>query len=432
MNIQYLRKLTDEIFKADEKQRRYEANFRKFYDTISDLIFILDMDFRIIHVNKSVLNTLKTTLDDIQNVSFLKLIKQEYRNEVTGYLENHDASSVFTATISLPDEDEIYVQGTVDVSDWSGSPALFVVIHNITEHIKYENALELKTAELEAYNQELRVTEDELKNKIDEIEYNFSLFREMCNNVPEMIWAKNVNKEYIFANTGLCRTLLKCEPDEVYGKTDLYFAERERAKHPDDPNWHTFGELCQNSDDVVFKTLKTEYFEESGNVEGKNLILAVYKSPFYYNNELIGIVGTARDITEVREIETQLDIKRNFLDSILKVLPVPIYYRDLSGVYLDCNEAFVNYYGASKSYIIGKTNLQLFPEYVEFLQKKDVELLETGDVQYFECMMYDRDMQLMPVLIVRTLHKLSTGEIRGVIGAVLCINHYKYLTGVSK
>ena len=61
MNIQYLRKLTDEIFKADEKQRRYEANFRKFYDTISDLIFILDMDFRIIHVNKSVLNTLKTT-----------------------------------------------------------------------------------------------------------------------------------------------------------------------------------------------------------------------------------------------------------------------------------------------------------------------------------------------------------------------------------
>lgn len=428
MDITHLRKLTEEVFEADEKQRRYEANFRRLYNSISDLIFILDLEFNIIHTNDAVNNALHTTLLDIQGSNFLDFVTSSNRKEVHEILLEQDTTTNFYFSFQLSEGQVLHFDGSLDISEWSGSPALFLIARDITEKIKYENVLELKTIELEAYNQELQATEDELRKKMVELEYNFNLFREMCNNVPEMIWAKNIDKEYIFANLGLCKTLLKCDPDEVVGKTDMFFVEREREKHPDNPEWHTFGELCQDSDQVILDTLKSGYFEESGNVEDKYLVLAVHKSPFYFNDELIGVVGTARDITEFKDIQVTLQNKWNFLDSIMGALPIPIYYRGLDGTFYDCNEAFVHYYGAPKSYIIGKTVDELFPELKNSIQYRDDELIQSGKPQYYDCSLFDRNMKPINTLIARTLHILSDGTIGGIIGAVMCPNHSLYLS----
>ena len=108
----------------------------------------------------------------------------------------------------------------------------------------------------------------------------YLLVQRMCNHAPDMIWAKDLECRYLFANQAICDRLLHAkDTDEPLGKTDLFFAMRERACRPADPEWHTFGEICCNSDLVVLESGQPGRFEEFGNVRGQYLCLDVRKGP---------------------------------------------------------------------------------------------------------------------------------------------------------
>ena len=134
-----------------------------------------------------------------------------------------------------------------------------------------------------------------------------SLFRLMADTMPDMLWAKDLNREYIFANKAICEMLLNAaDTEEPLGKTDMFFATREREAHPDNPRWHTFGELCRDSDTITLQEQKPMQFDEFGNVRGKFLFLDVHKAPLYDDTgHLIGVVGSARDITARKQAEDE-------------------------------------------------------------------------------------------------------------------------------
>lgn len=116
--------------------------------------------------------------------------------------------------------------------------------------------------------------------------------------LPDMLWAKDLEGKYLYANESICNNLLMATQDEVIGNNDVYFATREREKHPENKEWHTFGELCFNSDYVVLEHMKPMIFEEYGNIKGKLVYLEVHKAPLHdKNGKLIGTIGSGRDIT---------------------------------------------------------------------------------------------------------------------------------------
>ncbi len=164
-------------------------------------------------------------------------------------------------------------------------PERFVLMHeNITERRQAEDALKEKEA-----------TYRSLSN----------LLRLLCDNVPDMIWAKDIEKRFIFANKAICRDLLNAaDTDEPIGKNDMFFAERERARHADNPEWHTFGEICRDTDAITMDAGKPQQFDEHGNVQGKFLFLDVHKAPFIdEKGNMIGTVGSARDVTVAKVLE---------------------------------------------------------------------------------------------------------------------------------
>ena len=124
--------------------------------------------------------------------------------------------------------------------------------------------------------------------------------------LPDMLWAKDLEGYYLYANESICNNLLMATPDEVLGKCDVFFATRERNKHPENKDWHTFGELCFNSDYVVLENMKPMIFEEYGNIKGELVYLEVHKAPLHdATGKLIGTIGSGRDITAQVLLEKQ-------------------------------------------------------------------------------------------------------------------------------
>jgi hypothetical protein len=117
----------------------------------------------------------------------------------------------------------------------------------------------------------------------------------MAETVPDMLWAKDLQNRYIFANKMIREQLLMCrEVESPIGKTDLFFAERERAEG----QVHTFGEICVNSDQMVKNSRQAGRFLEDGLVRGQYLVLDVHKAPLFDDNRnIIGTVGSGRDVT---------------------------------------------------------------------------------------------------------------------------------------
>ena len=71
----------------------------------------------------------------------------------------------------------------------------------------------------------------------------YEMFRLLADNTDDFLWIKDLENKYIFCNKTMAdRLLCAKDTEEPIGKTDMFFAERERAKHPEDKNWHTFGE----------------------------------------------------------------------------------------------------------------------------------------------------------------------------------------------
>jgi PAS domain S-box-containing protein len=119
---------------------------------------------------------------------------------------------------------------------------------------------------------ERKHSEDELRKSEKKFSSLNTMFRLLVDNTKDLFWAKDVNNKYIFTNKAMCeRLLIANNTDEPIGKMDIFFATRQRELHPENPEWHTFGEICANTDTIVLNEKIAKQFDEYGNVQGKFL-----------------------------------------------------------------------------------------------------------------------------------------------------------------
>ncbi|MFB6319684.1 PAS domain S-box protein [Saccharicrinis sp. FJH54] len=184
----------------------------------------------------------------------------------------------------------------------------------------------------------------ELKIKESEEKYKAlnRLFRTISDNMTDMLWAKDLDNKFIFTNKAMCDGLLNAKDvHEPIDKTDIYFANRERKSRPDNPEWHTFGEICMDSDAVVRKTMKPGRFDEFGNVKGKFLRLDVTKSPLLDDDgKIIGVVGSGRDVTVESEIRGQLKKSEERYRNVVNGIKEVVFETDAEGLWTFLNPAW--------------------------------------------------------------------------------------------
>ena len=160
----------------------------------------------------------------------------------------------------------------------------------------------LHKMELEESRRQAKETLRESKNRYKHL---YSMVRLMCDNLPDLIWTKGLEGKFVFGNKAFCEKMLNAkDTDELIGKTDIDFAERERESHPENPDYHTFGETCHATDLAVIKSKRSRKFEEFGYLKGNFFVFDVYKAPFWdEKHNMIGMVGCAKDVTKGKQLE---------------------------------------------------------------------------------------------------------------------------------
>ena len=140
----------------------------------------------------------------------------------------------------------------------------------------------------------------------------YHLLSDIVDCVEDMIWAKDKSNKFTYANKALRDNILLSDSlHDSLGRDCTFFAEREHNRG----NKYTFGSACCESDEVVMKENKTMYFLQTGYVSGREIKLMVRKGPRHdTENNVIGTVGMARDVTDDYEILQSIGDKISTLE----------------------------------------------------------------------------------------------------------------------
>lgn len=151
-------------------------------------------------------------------------------------------------------------------------------------------------------------------------------------------------------------------------------------------------------------------------------------SQIQHKEKIIGKIILFSDVTRL-ELERQTKEKDyHFLQTLMDTLKNPIYSKDITGQYLQCNLAFCDYFGLDKDEIIGKTDYAFLDVNVAREHEKiDEKLRKTGENQTIETKLKHRDGTWHDVYVNQSLlyendEKLYT---RGSVGVIIDVSEQK-------
>ncbi|MDF2564111.1 MAG: sensor signal transduction histidine kinase [Massilibacillus sp.] len=110
---------------------------------------------------------------------------------------------------------------------------------------------------------------------------------------------------------------------------------------------------------------------------------------------------------------------------VLNSIPVPLFIKDLDGIYINCNKSYEKFIGLHKDEIIGKSVYNLAPKKLaDVYHTKDQELFEQGNVQIYESMVTTAEMNRY-VIFHKSIYRNEVGDVSGLVGAVIDITEQK-------
>ncbi len=123
------------------------------------------------------------------------------------------------------------------------------------------------------------------------------LLQQLFDNMPDRIYFKDRESRFILANKYVSAIMGEKDPQDLIGKTDYDYYDKELAQ----PYFDDEQRIMKEGKPMVNK-------EERGlNLQGNEIVVATTKIPIRdSNNSVIGIIGIGRDISSQKEVEREL------------------------------------------------------------------------------------------------------------------------------
>lgn len=142
---------------------------------------------------------------------------------------------------------------------------------------------------------------------------------------------------------------------------------------------------------VVFNEAKSRLFEETLFLDGEERVFLSQKIPLLKDGKVTGLIGFSTDITKEKEEERKIynenKERKIALRNIVANMPGHVYWKDVNGVYLGCNNLQAESLGMNYGYeVVGKTDFELPWEgnVAKEYRQNDLRIMKTGVPEVFE------------------------------------------------
>ena len=167
--------------------------------------------------------------------------------------------------------------------------------------------------QLEQQVRELEKRVKKLHQAEERLEERNSLLHDVIEGTTDSIFVKDQQSRYVLLNTQTAYGLGKASVEEVIGKSDTELIPIEQARK------------LQKHDMGIMTSGKSVLREEVVGTTDSPRIYQTMKAPRYdHANNVIGVIGIARDITKQKKIEEALRESEAFIKAVLDNIPIGI------------------------------------------------------------------------------------------------------------
>lgn len=170
-------------------------------------------------------------------------------------------------------------------------------------------------------------------------------FRSLVSAIPDLVWLKDCDGTYLTCNQAFERFVGHKEAD-IVGKTDLDFVERELA------------EFFRQKDREALAAGKPTMNEEVLTLaaDGRTIqVESIRTALFDADGNLVGVLGVARDITQRKQAEAELERGLSHARMMLGTMTDGYVRLDVQGRILDTNPAYCRMLGYDRAELIGRS-----------------------------------------------------------------------------
>ncbi len=384
--------LQNELHNKPNSLKAQKAHYQIVAEHAGDMILIFDDEFHINYVSQSVKSLLGYSASYMRRMQLTRLVFAADQKKLSLDLQGKKVQKQhnFYHTVRLLNREGKFVRFEIHIRQFKSQQSDYQYIAICKSVQEQYEAIE----------------------KLEKTQANYRLLAE---HAKDLICVHNPEGEFVYISPSV-RELLGYEPDELIGKSHhiLFHHEdviglkagykkvkKHKAKHLSRYRFkHKSGEY------LWFETLTTSVENLAG--ETQNLITS------------------SRDISARIEHEVKLKENLNFMNKLLEAIPIPVFYKNISGTYLNCNRRFAQTLGKRKTEIIGKKAHEIFdPSQALQYEKSDQVIIQSGMYQRFEMKIILSENDTHNMLIYKDLYRNNLNEPQGIIGAMLDITDQK-------
>lgn len=263
----------------------------------------------------------------------------------------------------------------------------------------------------------LKKENESLADQVEKLKYRDYLLKMILTNIPQCIYFKDPDGKYTGSSNSTFKKFGLSDEKDIIGQSDEAFYTEYHHK------------VIKEKENRVLdsgKPIIDEEVEESWSDGTKTYSINSILPLKDKSGENLGIFGISTDITKQKEADFALQNNLNFLEVLINTLPTPIFYKDNSGKFQGCNDAFTSFIGKSRNDLIGKTVFDIFPgNAASSLHQKDRQLLKTKGVQNFEVHFESADGPALNVMIHQASFINYDDQIIGLVGGIINITDQK-------
>lgn len=243
------------------------------------------------------------------------------------------------------------------------------------------------------------------------------LINSLFMNSPDLVYTKDVHLNYINCNPCM-KTLFNLDKDAVIdGKNDF------------DLFPHDTAETIRFYDEKVIKDKRVvSYRFEKKTIFNEVKIYDVLIAPTVLDNQVTGVLGIMRDVTQTELLKGKIIVKNAQLNSIIDNIPFILYFVDLDGKIILANKKLSEHVKMPVDKLIGRCAADLFnKDYLDLFLKGDEDVKKNKALTVNEFISSQYTEEPIWCQITKSPIMNNIGEVIGIIGLVKNINEEKKL-----